>query len=146
MMDPQKKELIDQINEIRVDLSLEPYPYEQLEQFSVQELESFLEKQMALKDTLIEKPKLQTKQKSDGKSFYLNPYYLGVIIFFAASYALIFLFSPFTSPSGNPLIASIFPSLSPSSSTSTTTTTMTTSATTATTLTTNATENSTIGQ
>lgn len=146
MIDPQKKQLIDQINGVRTDLSLDPYPYEQLEQFSVQELETFLEKQMSLKDTLIEKPRLQTKQRSDGKSFYLNPYYLGVIVFFAASYALIFLFSPFTSQSGTPLIASIFPSLASSPTTSTTTTTIATMTTSTTTLATNVTENSTFGQ
>lgn len=145
MLDPLKKQLIDQINEVRTDLSLDPYPYEQLEQFSFEELSTFLEKQMSLKDTLIQQPKAQTKQRSDGKNFYLNPYYIGAIAFFLGAYALIFLFSPFATPSGTPLVASIFPSLTPSPTASTTATTTTTLTTTTTTLAANATGNSTAG-
>jgi hypothetical protein len=123
MIDPQKKELIDQINDIRIDMSLEPYPYEQLEQFSLAELETFLEKQMALKDTMIPAVKRAAKPdgKDRGKAFYYNPYYLAAIALIGVAYVSIFMFNPLYSSTDvvENTVGSIFQWTPSSTSTST---------------------------
>jgi len=94
MIDDRKKELIDKINEIRKEINLTPFAYEELDRYDYPQLLDFLERNMAMKNSFA--PNAQNIQNQPkGKSFHLNPILIGIIAIVGISLALVFLpFSP----------------------------------------------------